>query len=103
MRYLQPIILFINLFLTFSDDLLHLLKQPDPLLKVDLLVKVLPAAAATAAFLSDALLNTEVLPPSLGAGLLGNKLIEADLLLANLSLKLNGLLAGISPTFLDFL
>ena len=96
-------ILLINLFLTFSDDLLHLLKQPNPLLEVDLLVEVLPAAAATAALLSNALLYAEVLPSSLGAVLLGNKLIEADLLLADLSLKLDGLLAGISPTFLNIL
>ena len=96
-------ILLINLFLTFSDDLLHFLKQPDPLLEVNLLVKVLPAAAATAAFLSDALLNAEVLPSSLAAGLLGNKLFEADPLLADLSLELDGLLADISPTFLNIL
>ena len=55
-------------------------------------------AAATAA-----LLDTEDLPSSLSAGLLGDELLEADLLLADLSLELDGLLAGISPTFLDIL
>ena len=88
---------------SFSDDLLHLLRQPDLLLEVNLLVKVLPAAAATAALLSDALLNAEVLPPSLGAGLLGDELLEANTLLADLSLELDGLLTGISPTFLNIL